>query len=224
MARGADLAKNDEFEAAERAFSTAATLFRAAVDDVDSLLANAAPGGRGERGAGGATTASGNSTSNPGRGTAAPAPAPTPADKPAETAPRGNADPPPPVEPIPRPPKNDPPKVTPIPVRPTVQSALEAYERALSRRDENALRAVYPSVPRDVIDSWSKKDSGVKYASTQIIQTRDEFENPTRVRFECTFFYNFITNAGSPKTIKESRVVTLEKRGDNWDVVESRKR
>ena len=109
-------------------------------------------------------------------------------------------------------------------MRPTVQSALEAYERALSRRDENALRAVYPSVPRDVIDSWSKKDSGVEYSSTQIIQTRDEFENPARVRFECTFFYNFITNAGSPKTIKESRVVALEKRGDNWDVVESRKR
>jgi hypothetical protein len=142
-----------------------------------------------------------------------------------ETGTRGHATPPP-VEPIPRPNRNDPPKVTPPPpaVRPTVQSALEAYERALSRRDENALRAVYPGVPREVIESWSRTDTGVKYTSTNIIQTRDEFESPTRVRLECTFFYNFITNAGSPKMIQEPRRVVIEKRGDNWEVVDSRRR
>jgi hypothetical protein len=158
-----------------------------------------------------------------------------PARDPAEAqqAPRPAADPPSSaetkkrtVEPIPRPTKTEPPKVTPPPppVRPTVQSALEAYERALSRRDETALRAVYPGVPREVIESWSKKDSGVRYSSTQIIQTRDEFESPTRVRFECTFFFNVITNAGSPKTLRESRLVIIEKRGDNWDVIDSRRR
>jgi hypothetical protein len=224
MKRASDFASEEQLEQSARAFNNAATLFIRSIDDVETALASSNP--------------SGNTTdtkvivtpSNPaGSNTPSNTPAvPTidkPADKSAETAPRGNATPPP-VEPIPRPSRADPPKVTPPPppVRPTVQSAFEAYERALSRRDETALRAVYPGVPREVIEGWSKKDSGVRYSSTQIIQTRDEFESPTRVRFECTFFFNFITNAGSPKTIRESRLVIIEKRGENWDVVDSRRR
>ena len=221
MARGTELEKEEDYEGATRAYDNATQLFRRSIDDAESALAKADPGGGGKPTVTPSHPTAGNTA------TPAPAPAPIdkPADKPAETATRGNATPPP-VEPIPRPNRNDPPKVTlpPPPARPTVQSAFEAYERALSRRDETALRAVYPGVPREVIESWSRKDSGVRYASTQIIQTRDEFESPTRVRFECTFFYNFITNAGSPKTIKESRLVIIEKRGDNWEVVDSRRR
>ena len=223
MARGAELAGEEDYEGAVRAYDDATRLFGDAIKDADRLLAESNRGGN----AGKPTVTPSNSargnTGNP----SAPDPAPIDksADKPGDTGSRGTADPPP-VEPIPRPPRNDPPKVTPPPppVRPTVQSALEAYERALSRRDEEALRAVYPGVPREVIESWAKKDSGVRYTSTKIIQTRDDFESPTRVRFECTFFYNFITNAGSPKTLQEPRRVIIEKRGDNWDVVESRKR
>ena len=104
--------------------------------------------------------------------------------------------------------------------------ALEAYARALSRRDEAGLRAVYPTVPREVIDGWSKKDSGVRYSSMQIIQTRDEFDGPTRVRLECTFFYNFITSPDAQEPVRESaeRLVVLERRDENWDVIDSRKR
>jgi hypothetical protein len=225
MARGSDFAGDDQFEESVRAFNNATSLFIRASEDAETALANAAA-----RGGGPGNTAPGTS-STPAGGTSAgsmasqPEPMDKPAEKPAGSSPPGGASASP-VEPIPRPNRNDPPKVTPPPppVRPTVQSALEAYERALSRRDENALRAVYPGVPREVIESWSKKDSGVRYSSTQIIQTRDEFESPTRVRFECTFFYNFITNAGSPKTLRESRLVIIEKRGDNWEVADSRRR
>ena len=224
MARGAELAGEEDYEGAARAYDDATRLFGDAIKDAERLLAESNRGGgnTGKPTVTPSSSAKGN-TGNP--SASDPAPIDKPADKPGDTGSRGNADPPP-VEPIPRPPRNDPPKVTPQPppVRPTVQSALEAYERALSRRDEEALRAVYPGVPREVIESWARKDSGVRYASTKIIQTRDDFESPTRVRFECTFFYNFITNAGSPKTLQEPRRVIIEKRGDNWDVVESRKR
>jgi hypothetical protein len=130
-----------------------------------------------------------------------------------------------PLEPIPRPTKTEPPKVTPPrpSVRPTFDSAVEAYARALTRRDEVALRAVYPSVPREVIEAWSRQDSGVKDSSVQIIHTRAEFESPIRVRLVCTFFFNSVTNAGGPRTIRESRLVTVEKHGENWDIVDSRR-
>jgi hypothetical protein len=222
MARGAELAGQEDYEGAASAYDNATRLFRESIKDADRL-AEANPGG-------GSPEKPNVAPSNPARGNSGNSSASSPPidkspEKPGETGSRGNVEPSP-VEPIPRPPRSDPPKVTPPPppVRPTAQSALEAYERALSRRDENALRAVYPGVPREVIESWSKKDSGVKYTGTQIIQTRDELEGPTRVRFECTFFYNFITNAGSPKMARESRLVVVEKRGDNWDVVESRRR
>ena len=225
MARAGDLAKEEEYEASGRAYDNARRLFIRSIEDAEAELAKVDP--EPSRGNKPVTppppnTARGNTTSP---SPTDPGPIDKPTEKPGETGTRGNA--PPSVEPVPpRPGRTEPPKVTPPPpaARPTVQSAFEAYERALSRRDETALRAVYPGVPREVIEGWSKKDSGVRYESTRIIQTRDEFESPTRVRFECTFFYNFITNAGVPKTLQESRRVIIEKRGENWDVVDSRKR
>lgn len=224
MARAEDLSRDERYQAAERAFNTATSLFRGSVEDVDTALASAAPIGRGNTGAGGGSTGGAPPTANPGRTTSEPAGTATHTGtaEPAEPA-RGNT---PKVEPIqPNPTRSEPPPVRPIPLRPTTMSALEAYERALTRRDEVGLRAVYPSVPQAVIDNWSKKDSGVKYSSVRIIQTRDEFDGgPNRVRLECTFFYNFISNPGKSQTIQEKQIVVLERHGDNWDIVESRRR
>ena len=159
MARGADLGK-ETIRGSVARVSTAASC-SGAIDDVDGLLANL-PLGRGERAAGGAATAPGHTTGDSGRSTVAPAPKPTTGDKPAEPAPRGNAEPPP-VDPIsPRPGvKTEPPPVKPIATRPTWEIALNAYAAAMTRKDANALLAVFPSAPREVLEGFTKTDAGV---------------------------------------------------------------
>jgi hypothetical protein len=109
-------------------------------------------------------------------------------------------------------------------VRTTIEATLEAYQQALTRKDEVALRAVYPRVPKEVIEAWTKKDTGVKYSTVQIIQTRSELDGPTRVQVECTFFYNFITGPGRDRAIPQKRLLVLERRGESWEVADDRKR
>lgn len=228
LARGAALAGTADYEGSVRAYDAAATQFRQAIADAEKPSANPVP--EGNKGpiaprtppVRPSTPATGSTAT---AGVTDPAPIAKPAEEPAEPA-ASAAAPPVAVDPIPDPVRPDPPTATPppAPLRPTIESALDAYARAMTRRDENALRAVYPTVPREAIDAWSQKDSGVRYSTVQIIHTREQFEGPTRVRLECTFFYNFITNPGRSKTIPGSYLVTLEKQGDNWTVVDSRKR
>ena len=226
MARGADLAGEGDYEGASRAYDNATQLFRRSIDDVESALAKAEPPPGGATiGNKPAVTPSNPSSGNPGSGsTPDPAPTDKPADKPAEPAGRGNATPPP-VDPIPRPPKTDPPKVAPIPVRPTIESAVQAYAAAMTRKDTQALLQVYPNAPREVLEGFKRTDTGVGVYSLTVNIEEIRYITPTRARAECVFYHNF-SAAGSrkPQSQLQQRAIVLDRRDDSWFVTDITRR
>ena len=147
-------------------------------------------------------------------------------DKPTEPPSRGNADASPSRSDSARPTgKTEPPPVRqPSSTDRRSSQRSRLTQRALSRRDEAGLRAVYPSVPREVIDGWSKKDSGVRFSSVRIIHTREEIRRHSDAR-RGSSARSSTTSSAERRTVRERSWSSqqrgdrfIENRRDDWDV------
>jgi hypothetical protein len=129
-----------------------------------------------------------------------------------EAAPVAEPEPPPVAPPV----KSDPPPVRPKPSAP-VDPVAEAYVSALARGDRQALLAVYPSAPPDLLGTLRKRPPGY---TLRITDTRVYGDSGGSA--QVVLFVESVTPSGASEGKPIRIVLILEPAGDTWKVVGSR--
>ena len=118
---------------------------------------------------------------------------------------------PPPVAP---PAKSDPPPVRPKPSG-SVDPVTEAYVSALARGDRQALLAVYPSAPPELLGTLRKRPAGYRITDTRVYGDAGDSA-------QVVLFVEWVTPSGASEGKPQRIVLILEPVGNTWKVVGSR--
>ena len=131
-------------------------------------------------------------------------PPPAPAAAPAASAPPAAAAAPPPS----RPPQ--------VSEEPAIRSVLNAYTKAYSDLDADAVRRLYPTVNYDVV---KRGFEGLKSQQVQIQDAQIVVTGSTAI-VSCRIVTAAAPRVGSPRTDARAAVLRLEKRDSGWVIVQ----
>ena len=116
-------------------------------------------------------------------------------------------------KPAPPPVTSAPPEVDP---QPAIRGAIDAYARALERRDINAVLRVFPDIPQSQVDSWRQffagaEDIHASWQARRIAPTGDQAD--ARVAMTLTFKR---ADNHAPDRARYEVTMQLSRRGSEW--------